>query len=108
MKINLSFPATGCQKLIEIADELKVRPFYEKRMGQEVDVDTLGDEFKGYVCRITGGQSLLLSIAACPFCLSNFVLSLPASISNLTFTVFKVIPTSPPLLYPSLPPSHIN
>ena len=57
MKINLSFPATGCQKLIEIADELKVRPFYEKRMGQEMEADTLGDEFKGYVVRITGGWS---------------------------------------------------
>jgi len=56
MKINLSFPATGCQKLIEINDELKVRPFYEKRMGQEVEADTLGDEFKGYVLRITGGN----------------------------------------------------
>lgn len=56
MKINLSYPATGCQKLIEIIDELKVRPFYEKRMGQEVDGDTLGDEFKGYVMRITGGN----------------------------------------------------
>jgi len=56
MKINLSFPATGCQKLIEINDELKVRPFYEKRMGQEVEGDTLGDEFKGYVLRITGGN----------------------------------------------------
>ncbi len=71
MKINLSYPATGCQKLIEISDELKVqflesvswvkkfwvlesgfifssclqvRPFYEKRMGQEVEGDTLGDE----------------------------------------------------------------
>merc|ERR1719483_1156553 len=44
------------QKLIEIADELKVRPFYEKRMGQEVEADTLGDEFKGYVLRITGGN----------------------------------------------------
>merc|ERR1712126_74101 len=39
-----------------IADEIKVRPFYEKRMGQEVDADTLGDEFKGYVVRITGGN----------------------------------------------------
>jgi len=56
MKINLSYPATGCQKLIEINDELKVRPFYEKRMGQEVDADTLGEEFKGYVLRITGGN----------------------------------------------------
>merc|ERR1711954_424726 len=35
---------------------LKVRPFYEKRMGQEVEGDTLGDEFKGYVLRITGGN----------------------------------------------------
>merc|ERR1711911_473999 len=51
-----SFPATGCQKLLEITDELKVRPFYEKRMGQEVDAETLGDEFKGYVVRITGGN----------------------------------------------------
>ena len=24
MKINMSFPATGCQKLLEITDELKV------------------------------------------------------------------------------------
>jgi small subunit ribosomal protein S6e len=56
MKINLSFPATGCQKLIEINDEHKVRPFYEKRMGTEVAADTLGDEFKGYVLRITGGN----------------------------------------------------
>merc|ERR1711994_900618 len=28
----------------------------EKRMGQEVDGDTLGDEFKGYKLRITGGN----------------------------------------------------
>merc|ERR1711890_120850 len=43
-------------KLIEINDEHKVRPFYEKRMGTEVTADTLGDEFKGYVLRITGGN----------------------------------------------------
>merc|ERR1711978_347953 len=34
----------------------KIRPFYEKRMGQEVPGDTWGDEFKGYVMRITGGN----------------------------------------------------
>ena len=34
----------------------QVRPFYEKRMGQELEADTLGDEFKGYVVRITGGN----------------------------------------------------
>ena len=34
----------------------QVRPFYEKRMGMEVDAATLGDEWKGYVLRITGGN----------------------------------------------------
>merc|ERR1711881_389795 len=56
MKINVAFPNTGSQKLFEINDEIKVRPFYEKRMGQEVDAATLGDEWKGYVFRITGGN----------------------------------------------------
>jgi len=56
MKINVSYPATGCQKLFEIHDEHKVRPFYEKRMGQEVGADSLGDEWKGYIFRITGGN----------------------------------------------------
>merc|ERR1712158_862 len=43
-------------KLFEINDEIKVRPFYEKRMGQEVDASTLGDEWAGYVFRISGGN----------------------------------------------------
>ena len=34
----------------------QVRIFYEKRMSQEVAVDSLGDEFKGYVLKITGGN----------------------------------------------------
>ncbi|KAH8042870.1 hypothetical protein HPB51_026302 [Rhipicephalus microplus] len=50
------YPATGCQKLIEVDDEKKVRIFYEKRMGQEVEADGLGDEWKGYVVRISGGN----------------------------------------------------
>merc|ERR1712061_516996 len=56
MKLNVAFPATGCQKLFEINDEHKVRPFYEKRMGQDVDASCLGDEWKGYTLRITGGN----------------------------------------------------
>merc|ERR1712179_466666 len=48
--------ATGCQKLFEIDDEKKVRVFYEKRMGQEVEADSIGDEWKGYVVRIAGGN----------------------------------------------------
>jgi small subunit ribosomal protein S6e len=56
MKLNVSYPATGCQKLYDIEDEKKVRIFYEKRMSHEVDVSSLGDEWKGYVCRIGGGN----------------------------------------------------
>jgi small subunit ribosomal protein S6e len=41
---------------VDIDDERKVRIFYEKRMAQEVAIDSLGDEFKGYVVRITGGN----------------------------------------------------
>ncbi|PGH27258.1 40S ribosomal protein S6-B [Polytolypa hystricis UAMH7299] len=56
MKLNISYPANGSQKLIEIDDERKLRPFMEKRMGAEVLGDALGDEFKGYLFKITGGN----------------------------------------------------
>lgn len=52
----MSYPAAGSQKLFDIEDEHKVRMFYEKRMGTEVPADGLGDEWKGYVVRITGGN----------------------------------------------------
>lgn len=52
----MSYPATGCQKLFEISDEHKLRIFYERRMGAEVDADSLGNEWKGYVVRISGGN----------------------------------------------------
>jgi len=56
MKLNVSYPANGTQKLIDFEDERKVRVFYERRMGQEVPADSLGDEWKGYVLKITGGN----------------------------------------------------
>ncbi|MPC40023.1 40S ribosomal protein S6 [Portunus trituberculatus] len=55
-RLNVSYPATGCQKLFEFDDEKKTRIFNEKRMGQEVEADSLGDEWKGYVLRIAGGN----------------------------------------------------
>lgn len=55
-QLNVSYPATGCQKLFEFDDEKKTRIFNEKRMGQEVEADSLGDEWKGYVLRIAGGN----------------------------------------------------
>ncbi|KAB0381822.1 hypothetical protein FD755_003739 [Muntiacus reevesi] len=48
MKLNISFPAAGCLKLIEVDDERKLRTFYEKRMATEVAADALGEEWKGY------------------------------------------------------------
>jgi small subunit ribosomal protein S6e len=56
MKLNISCPHTGCQKAISIDDDKKLSAFYGRRMGQEVEGDTLGDEFKGYIFKITGGN----------------------------------------------------
>ncbi|KAG0078921.1 40S ribosomal protein S6 [Linnemannia elongata] len=55
-RLNIANPATGCQKTIDFDDERKTRIFYDKRISAEVAVDSLGDEFKGYVFRITGGN----------------------------------------------------
>jgi small subunit ribosomal protein S6e len=56
MKLNIANPTTGRQKLIDIEDEKKVRVFFDKRLGAEVSGDELGDQFKGYVFKITGGN----------------------------------------------------
>merc|ERR1712006_713 len=56
MKLNIACPDTGLQKCIEIDDDKKLLPFFDKRMAQEVDGDSLGDEFVGYRFRISGGN----------------------------------------------------
>jgi small subunit ribosomal protein S6e len=56
MKLNISYPVTGAQKCFTIEDINKVRPFFDKRMGQEVNADELGEEWAGYVFRIGGGN----------------------------------------------------
>jgi len=56
MKINVSYPPTGSQKGIELDDEKKFRIFYDKSISQEVEGDVLGEEFKGYVFKIMGGN----------------------------------------------------
>lgn len=43
-------------KTIEIDDDVKLRTFYDKRVAEEFDGEGLGEEFKGYVFRIAGGQ----------------------------------------------------
>ena len=56
MLLNIANPATGLQKIITVEDERKLNVFYEKRMSQELSADFLGDEWKGYVLKITGGN----------------------------------------------------
>lgn len=56
MKLNISYPANGTNKLIDVDDDRKLRVFMEKRMGNEVPGDSVGDEFKGYIFKITGGN----------------------------------------------------
>jgi len=55
MKINIAYPQYGSQKLIDLDDERKVRLFHDHRIAEEIPGDPLGDEFKGYVFKITGG-----------------------------------------------------
>lgn len=56
MKFNISDPVTGGNKKIEVDDEKYIRPFFDKRMGQEINGENLGDDYKGYIFRITGGN----------------------------------------------------
>jgi|UniRef100_A0A8C0XU16 small subunit ribosomal protein S6e len=56
MKLNISFPATGCQKLIEVNDECKCRTFCEMQIATEVAAYAMGKKWKGYVVRISGGN----------------------------------------------------
>jgi len=56
MKLNIANSATGQQKTFEFDDEHKFKHFFEKRVSHEVPLDPLGDEWTGYVVRITGGE----------------------------------------------------
>merc|ERR1711935_315107 len=52
---NISYPRTGAQKMYNIDDEHKWGKLVDRRMGCEFEGETLGDEFKGYVFKVTGG-----------------------------------------------------
>jgi len=56
MKLNISYPLNNTQKVVEIDDENRLRSFYDKRISHEVSGDSLGDDFKGYIFRISGGN----------------------------------------------------
>jgi len=56
MKLNIANPSTGTQKTIEFEEERKVAFLMEKRLAYEFEGSALGDEFKGYIFKITGGH----------------------------------------------------
>jgi len=56
MKLNIANSAAGTQKTIDLDDEKRYRVFFDKKISQEVPADSVGDEWKGYVFRITGGN----------------------------------------------------
>ncbi len=56
MKLNIACPSTGAQKWVEVDDEKKLRALYDNRIGAEVEGEALGEEFNGYVFRISGGN----------------------------------------------------
>lgn len=44
VKLNISFPAPGCQKLIDMDNDWKLCVFYEKRKATEGVADALDEE----------------------------------------------------------------
>jgi len=58
MKFNIAFPGSGAQKLYNVDDEHKWGKLVDKRLGQEFPGEWLGDEFKGYIFKITGGDDI--------------------------------------------------
>lgn len=51
MQFNIANPSAAAMKVYDIDDEKKLAHVYGLRMGQEIEGDVLGDEFKGFVFR---------------------------------------------------------
>merc|ERR1712188_104472 len=55
MKFNIAVPSSGAQKMYNVDVEHKWGKLVDKRLGQEFPGEWLGNEFKGYIFKITGG-----------------------------------------------------
>jgi len=56
MKLNIAYPPHGTQKLIPVDSDAVLANFYDRRLGAEVPLDSLGDDWEGYKAKITGGN----------------------------------------------------
>jgi small subunit ribosomal protein S6e len=56
MKLNISYPSTGQQKVLNIEDDNNLRVLFDKRISHEVNGEDIAPEFAGYIFKITGGN----------------------------------------------------
>jgi len=56
MKLNIANPTTGQNLPVVVDDEHKLQIFMGKRLGQEIQADGLGEGWKNYILKITGGH----------------------------------------------------
>eukprot|EP01083_Nonionella_stella_P124131 374609_1 len=56
MKLSISNPGMSVSKKFLIEDEQKMKAMHDLRISDELAGDFLGDQFKGYVFKITGGS----------------------------------------------------
>lgn len=54
-QFNISFPETGCNKMVELQNEDKLNEIIDKKIGDEIDGSVISDIFEGYKFKITGG-----------------------------------------------------
>ena len=55
MRITIAYPENGTQVCVDIDDPAALAALYEKRLGQDIEGEKLGGQFKGYLFRIGGG-----------------------------------------------------
>ncbi len=73
LSLSIANPPQGTQKKFLIDDEQKMKLLHDHRIAEELKGDFLGDQFKGYIFKITGGQDKQVGEACdtCAGCVSR-------------------------------------
>jgi len=56
MRLNISNPKTGLQKMFDLENESCLRIFYDRTISSIIEVSSLGSQWKNWILKITGGQ----------------------------------------------------